>query len=294
MSPRRVTAADVAHGERSATLADFRAHAPSNTFIYMPCREPWTAPAVDVVVGRQIVLDNSGKPVRNKKGELVTEAASDWLLKHQRVEQMAWIPGAPALIHDRLIVNGGIIERPEVTCLNMYRPPQIKLGDPNLAAPWVNHVCRVFPSDADHVLRWLAQRVQLPEIKINHALLLGSETFGIGKDTLLAPVRYAVSDSPPPQSLRLQSLSQHRSQKWMLENQRCPTDHLREERAFRECRKSRGCEVSRGAFQLVTVSPWPGSDSGRQWSFTTFSIDQNCCIRARAFLETTNNINYLA
>jgi hypothetical protein len=192
MSSRRVTAADVAHGERSATLADFRAHAPSNTFIYMPCREPWTAPAVDVVVGRQILLDNSGKPIRNKKGELVTESASDWLLKHQRVEQMVWVPGAPALIHDRLIVNGGFIERPEVTCLNMYRPPQIELGDPNLATPWVDHVRKVFPNDADHILRWLAQRVQFPEIKINHALLLGSETFGIGKDTLLVPVRYAV------------------------------------------------------------------------------------------------------
>jgi hypothetical protein len=192
MNPRRVTVADVGHGERSATLADFRAHAPSNTFIYMPCREPWTGPAVDIVVGPQTVLDKSGKPIRNKKGELVTERASTWLLKHQRVEQMAWMPGEPALILNKLIVNGAIIERPGVTTLNMYRPPRVAPGDPHQATRWIEHVRKVFPNDADHTIRWMAQRVQTPEIKINHALLLGSETFGIGKDTLLVPVRYAI------------------------------------------------------------------------------------------------------
>ena len=69
----------------------------------MPCRETWTARAVDIVVGRQQVFNKHGKPVRNTKGELVTEPASTWLLKHQRVEQMAWVPGQPALIHHRLL-----------------------------------------------------------------------------------------------------------------------------------------------------------------------------------------------
>ena len=66
-----VTAATVAHGSRSATLKDFRAHAPSGTYVFMPCRETWTARAVDIVIGRQQVLDNHGKPVRNRKGELI-------------------------------------------------------------------------------------------------------------------------------------------------------------------------------------------------------------------------------
>ena len=38
---------------------------------------------------------------------------------------------------------------------------------------------------------WLAQRVQQPEIKINHALVMGGEE-GIGKDTLLEPVKRTV------------------------------------------------------------------------------------------------------
>ena len=80
----------------------------------MPCRETWTARAVDIVIGRQQVLDKHGKPVRNKKGELINESASAWLLKHQRVEQMAWVPGQPALIHDRLLVVSPSFENQKI------------------------------------------------------------------------------------------------------------------------------------------------------------------------------------
>jgi hypothetical protein len=49
----------------------------------------------------------------------------------------------------------------------------------------------VFPDDAEHIIRWLAQRVQQPGTKINHALVLGGEQ-GVGKDTLLEPVKAGV------------------------------------------------------------------------------------------------------
>jgi hypothetical protein len=42
--------------------------------------------------------------------------------------------------------------------------------------------------EAEHIIRWLAHRVQHPEEKINHALVLGGAQ-GIGKDTLLEPVK---------------------------------------------------------------------------------------------------------
>ena len=45
--------------------------------------------------------------------------------------------------------------------------------------------------DAAHIVRWLAHRVQRPAEKINHALVLGGAQ-GIGKDTLLEPVKHAV------------------------------------------------------------------------------------------------------
>lgn len=50
---------------------------------------------------------------------------------------------------------------------------------------------RVFGDDAEHILNWLAHRVQHPADKINHALVLGGAQ-GIGKDTALEPVKRAV------------------------------------------------------------------------------------------------------
>ena len=56
------------------------------------------------------------------------------------------------------------------------------------AKSWLDHVHRVYPDDADHIIKWLAHRVQRPRGKINHALVLGGAQ-GIGKDPLLEPVK---------------------------------------------------------------------------------------------------------
>jgi hypothetical protein len=58
-------------------------------------------------------------------------------------------------------------------------------------SPWLDLVRKVYPDEADHIVRWLAHRRQRPAEKINHALVLGGKV-GIGKDTILAPARYAV------------------------------------------------------------------------------------------------------
>ena len=50
---------------------------------------------------------------------------------------------------------------------------------------------KVFADYSDHTLKWLAHRVQRPQEKINHALVLGGAQ-GIGKDTLLEPPKRAV------------------------------------------------------------------------------------------------------
>ena len=90
------------------------------------------------------------------------------------VEQMTWAPGEPMLIEDRLIADGGWIERPGCTVFNLYRPPAIvpRAGD---VAPWLDHVRKVYPDEADHIVLWLAHRVQRPHEKINHALVLGGK-----------------------------------------------------------------------------------------------------------------------
>src|SRR5262245_3925125 len=104
---------------------------------------------------------------------------------------MTWAPGLPLQIPDRLISMGGWIERKNVSCFNLYRPPRIKLGDASKAKFWLDHVHRIYPDDADHIIKWLAHRVQGPEDKINHALVLGGAQ-GIGKDSILEPVKEAI------------------------------------------------------------------------------------------------------
>ena len=99
-------------------------------------------------------------------------AASVWLDQNAPVEQMTWVPGEPQIIHDRLISDGGWFSRPGCAVFNLYRPPTIRpcCGDPSR---WVDHACRVFKDDTHHIIKWLAHRVQRPQEKINHALVLG-------------------------------------------------------------------------------------------------------------------------
>ena len=105
---------------------------------------------------------------------------------------MTWAPGEPELIKGRLIADGGWIPRPGATCFNLYRPPPaITRGDSAKATEWLDHLHRVYPDDATHILKFLAHRVQKPHEKINHALVLGGPQ-GVGKDTILEPVKRAV------------------------------------------------------------------------------------------------------
>jgi hypothetical protein len=173
------------------TLDDFVAYMPTHVYIFTPCREIWTAASVNARLPRIPVLTKAGLPKRSAAGKPVSMTPATWLDHNRPVEQMTWAPGYPMLIRDRLVVDGGWIERPEVTCFNHYRPPRLQLGDASKAQRWVDHVHKIYPADANHIVAWLAHRVQRPQQKINHALVLGGAQ-GIGKDTLLEPVRHAV------------------------------------------------------------------------------------------------------
>ena len=172
------------------TIDDFVAFMPSHVYIFTPCREPWTVTSVNARLPPVPVLGKNGKPKR-RNGKIVTISPSRWLDQNRPVEQMTWAPGWPMLIKDRLVVDGGWIEREGVTCFNHYRPPRLQLDDASKAGPWLDHVRKIYPDDANHIIMWLAHRVQRPEEKINHALVLGGGQ-GIGKDTLLEPVKRAV------------------------------------------------------------------------------------------------------
>jgi hypothetical protein len=169
---------DEEHGQGVST-ADFYAYMPTHSYIYAPSREMWPASSVNSRI----------PPIPGPDGK--TMQASAWLDCSKPVEQMTWAPGLPMLIQNRLIADGGWISRKGVSCFNLYRPPTLKHGDAAQAEPWRVHVRRVYPDDADHIEKWLAHRVQRPQEKINHALVLGGSQ-GIGKDTTLEPVKRAI------------------------------------------------------------------------------------------------------
>jgi hypothetical protein len=125
------------------------------------------------------------------EGKLVKLKPTAWLDRHRAIETMTWAPGLPVEIRDRLIADGGWTEKAGCTTFNLYRPPQQRPGDPNQAGPWLDHIHHVFPDDADHLIAWLAHRVQSPGEKVNHALVLVGPQ-GIGKDSLLEPVKAAI------------------------------------------------------------------------------------------------------
>jgi hypothetical protein len=166
------------------SLNDFYAYMPLHNYVFTPARAMWPAASINSRIPPvQIGVDTNGKP------KFIS--ASTWLDRNRPIEQMTWVPGEPMIIEDKLIIEGGWISRPKVGCLNLYLPPTIHPGDPRQAAPWIEHVKYVFPDDAEHIIDWLAHRVQHPADKINHALVLGGAQ-GIGKDTLLEPVKHAV------------------------------------------------------------------------------------------------------
>ena len=162
-----------------------------HAYIFAPSREVWPAASVNCRISPATLVDTDGHPILGEDGKPKTVKASAWLDQHQPVEQMTWAPGLPIIIQDRLVSDGGWIERGGCTCFNLYRPPRTIRGEASQAGPWLEHVHRVYPDDAEHIVSWLAQRVQRPHEKINHALVLGGLQ-GIGKDTLLEPVKTAV------------------------------------------------------------------------------------------------------
>jgi hypothetical protein len=177
--------------EKGVSLDDFYAYMPGHNYIYVPTRTFWPGASVNSRIPPIKLTDKNGQPVRDKDEKQVVLSAGAWLDRYKPVEQMTWAPGLPMVIDDELVLEGVWIDRPGVTCFNLYQPPAVTPGDAAKAGKWVDHVRYVFPDEAEYIIDWLAHRVQKPQDKINHALVLGGPQ-GIGKDTILEPVKYAI------------------------------------------------------------------------------------------------------
>ena len=82
------------------SLDDFYAYMPMHSYIYVPTRQLWPSSSVNARLSPP------------EKGI----SASAWLDQHRAVEQMTWAPGLSMVIANRLIDEGGWIERNGVTC----------------------------------------------------------------------------------------------------------------------------------------------------------------------------------
>jgi hypothetical protein len=172
------------HAAGLVGVDDFYAYMPMHNYLFVPSREFWPASSVNA---RIFPIPNG----TDDEGEETTIAANVWLDRNRAVEQLTWAPGSPMIIQDRLVSDGGWIDRVGCACVNLYRPPTITAGDPAEAKVWLGLVRAVYPDHAEHILAWLAHRVQHPDEKVNHALVLGGIP-GIGKDTILEPVKTAI------------------------------------------------------------------------------------------------------
>jgi hypothetical protein len=130
-------------------ITDFVAYMPGHSYIYIPTREHWPGSSVNARLEPHGVLDENGKIKLDSEGEPVLLKATTWLDQNRPVEQMTWAPGEPLTICDRLISDGGWFEQPRVTVFNLYRPPTLKMGNAKKAGPWLDHVHKIYPDDAD-------------------------------------------------------------------------------------------------------------------------------------------------
>lgn len=172
-------------------VEDFRAYLPDHKYIFIPTGELWPAASINSTLPPQIVKGEDGKPLPDKGGQPKRIPANQWLDRFKAVQQMTWVPGRPQIVEDALVREGGFIARPGSAVYNLYRAPDEQKGNPDRADPWIDHLRRVYPDDADHLIRWFAHRVQRPHEKINHALVMGGAQ-GVGKDTILEPVKRAI------------------------------------------------------------------------------------------------------
>lgn len=149
--------------------------APQGEALFMLTRELWPAASVTGALGK-----------------IEGVAAAEWLRKNKLAAQMIWAPGEPSIIEDKLMNGGSWTSVPGAKAINTYLPPQIPIGgDAAEAGPWLKLIERLYPHDAKHLLKCFAHRVQHPNVKLNHAAVLGGGQ-GIGKDSLLEPLKVAI------------------------------------------------------------------------------------------------------
>lgn len=153
------------------------------------------ANAVDALVGR----DQWTRELNPNTGN-ITEVKPSQELRNVDlgtvVATSTWWPGKPQLIADTIFTNDGPIPSVGDQAFNTYRPPnRNNLRDDKNADMWIEHVKRLYPNpdEHEHFFDWAAHAIQAPHTKPGHGVVLAGRQ-GIGKDTMLHPIRVGVGE----------------------------------------------------------------------------------------------------
>ncbi|MGA8612830.1 MAG: primase-helicase family protein [Xanthobacteraceae bacterium] len=142
-----------------------------NKFLYLPTRSLFERTAVI----RQL-------------GGLAAKAIE----KEKVCSNLYWAPGRPTFMENVAVIDGALFDYPGNNLLNLYRKSKPTEGDPAGAYFWRDLGQFLFGEDFKRLEQCLAFKLQFPHKKINHAILLGSNNQGIGKDSLLAPIKVGI------------------------------------------------------------------------------------------------------
>lgn len=110
------------------------------------------------------------------------------------VDASTWWPGAGKLIENQLPTARGPVTIPGALCFNSYHAPDHSELDSDTGPHrWIDHVKTLFPNEVEHnhFFDYAAQMLQQPGTKANHGIVI-SGAQGIGKDTMLLPLRHGV------------------------------------------------------------------------------------------------------
>jgi hypothetical protein len=138
-----------------------------------------------------VIFDDDGEPRQIAPAKAINSVETGLT-----VEGSTWWPGMPQFIEDTVVTEAGAQKVKGAVTYNRFIPNNLSgLRTDARPDPWVQHVKRLFPDENEHnhFFDWAAHLIQKPEEKVNHGIVLAGAQ-GIGKDTALAPLRFAVGE----------------------------------------------------------------------------------------------------
>ena len=182
--------------QRLAKFEDFRFDRDQVKYWDLYTGVLYTAPSVDSIIPQELWPTKTANTKGGGKRLVRTKPS----LELQRVENgcvvdcSTWWPGRDLFLLNELVTQRGPQIKPGCITYNTYiAPDHSELDTEQTPDLWINHVKTLFPDEKEHehFFNYAAHMLQKPHEKINHGVVV-SGAQGIGKDTMLLPLRWGV------------------------------------------------------------------------------------------------------